>query len=227
MAAVRKKHTEQRVEESKPESVVVSDVVTETTERIEVIEEVTPEETKPDPSASSGQDPLTDFKEKMNEEEDQPVSSAPAQKNFMWPILFVVFLALAFLIGIFLYKQGMNKGTQVNVVTLTPTPTAIPQPTKAVDLTQYEIQVLNGSEVDGEAGRQRDSLEGEGFIVSSVGNADNSDYTETIIQAKADVDSAFLSKLKSVLGDTFTVGETETLPDDASSPVVVIAGTKK
>lgn len=211
MAAV-KKHEEPK-EEVKQEPVVVSDTVTETTERIEVIEEVTP-------------DPLTDFKEKMSEEEEQPVPSEPPQKNFMWPILFVVFLALAFLIGVFLYKQGMNRRTQVNVVTLSPTPTAIPQPTIVVDLTQYEIKILNGSEVDGEAGRQRDSLEAEGFTVSLIGNADDSNYIETIIQAKGNIDQAFLDKLKSALEKSFVVGETEKLPEDADADVIVILGSE-
>lgn len=235
MAAVHKKpastetqkraetQSEKKIDAKKvAEPVEVLDVVTEITERVEVVEEVTPAEA---PSAASP-DPLTDFKEKMSEEEEQPVLSPPSQKNFMWPILFVVFLALAFLIGIFVYKQGLNKSPGINVVTLTPTPTIMPEPTKAVDLTRYEIQVLNGSEVDGEAGRQRDSLGGEGFVVASVGNADSSDYKETIIQAKADVDQAYLDKLKSVLEESFAVGETEELPQDADSDVIVIIGSE-
>lgn len=210
-------------EEKPKEEIVVSDTVTETTERIEVIEEVTPE-TKSE--TESPADPLTDFKEKMIEEEEQPVPSEPPQKNFMWPILFVVFLALATLIGIFVYKQGMNKGPNVNVVTLSPTPTAMPEPTKAVDLTKYEIKVLNGSEVDGEAGRQKESLEAKGFTVFSIGNAANSDYIETIIQAKKTVEPAFLNKLKSVLGESFVVGETGELSSDADSDVIVIIGSE-
>lgn len=217
MAAVHKKHEEVK-EEKQKENVVVSDVVTKTTERIEVIEEA--------PAESAPADPLTEFKEKMSKEEELPASGNPPQKNFMWPILFVVFLALASLIGIFVYKQGMNKRTQVNVVTLSPTPTVIPQPTIAVDLTKYEISILNGSEVDGEAGRQKANLEGEGFTVSSVGNADNSDYTQTIIQAKESVDQAYLNKLKSVLEESFVVGEIEELSQDADSSVIVILGSE-
>lgn len=221
MAAVHKKHekikeppnTKSDLVSGEPKPVVVSDVVTETTERVEVIEEVTP-------------DPLTDFKEKMSEEEEQPVSSVPPQKNFMWPILFIVFLALASLIGIFVYKQSANKDGKVNVVTLTPTPTVMPQPTKAVNLTQYEIKILNGSEVSGEAGRQKESLEKEGFTVSSIGNAATSNYKETIIQAKKEVDKDFLDKLKSVLELSFIVGDSEELSSDADSDVIVIIGSQ-
>lgn len=226
MAVVHKKHEEPKKEEVKQEPVVVSDVITETTERIEVIEEVTPEsEEKTTIEPAPAANPLTDFKEKMTEEE-QISSFSPAKKNYMWPILFVVFLALAFLIGVFLYKQGTNKGTQVNVVTLSPSPTAIPEPTKTVDLSKYEIKILNGSEVEGEAGRQKNNLESEGFTVSSVGNAAKSDYTQTIIQAKKEVELGFLDKLKSALEKSFVVGETEELPEDADSDVIVILGSE-
>lgn len=220
MAAVHKKQKE----EKKSEPIIVSDVVTESTEKIEIIEEVA--EIPKSESPVKPSDPLTDFKEKMSEEE-KPVSDAPPRKNFMWPILFVVFLALALLAGIFIYKQGVNKGEEINVVTLTPTPTVAPEPSKAeIDLSKYKIEILNGSEIDGEAGKQKDNLEGEGFKVSSIGNAENSDYTKTIIQAKEDVDKDFLDKLKSVLEKSFVVGETEGLSEDADSDVIVIIGSE-
>lgn len=215
MADVHKKHTENK---KAAEPVVVSDIVTETTERIEVIEEA-PAESAP------AADPLTEFKEKMTEEEESPISDLPPKKNYMWPILFIFIIALTLLGGIFVYKQGMNKGTQVNVVTLSPTPTVMPRPTIALNLSKYPIQILNGSGVEGEAGRQKTNLEGEGFTVSSIGNADNSDYIKTIIQAKKEVDQAYLNKLKSVLEESFVVGEVEELPEDADSSVILILGS--
>ncbi|MDZ4227900.1 MAG: LytR C-terminal domain-containing protein, partial [Candidatus Levybacteria bacterium] len=131
------------------------------------------------------------------------------------------------LVGVFLYKYGISIKDKVNVVTLVPTPTAAPEPTKAIDLTKYEIEIQNGGGVSGEAGRQEASLGGEGFTISSIGNADNSDYADTLIKAKAEVEKAFLDKLKSVLENTFTLGEIETLSESSSVPVVVIIGTKK
>lgn len=197
-------------EEKLTTPVVVSDMVTETTERVEIIE-----------------DPLTDFKEKMNEEE-KSLLDEPQGKNFMWPILFIFIIVVVLLVGIFTYKQGIFKGEKANVVSPSPTPTITPEPTKvAVDLTKYEIEILNGSEVAGEAGRQQASLEEEGFTVSAIGNADNSDYTDTLIKAKKEVEKAFLDKLKGVLESAFIVEEIRTLPASSSSPVVVILGTKK
>lgn len=234
MAAVHKKHEIKPEAKSEEKPVVVSDTVIETTERIEVIEEVTPgpksevktsEESAPAaaPSAASS-DPLTEFKEKMIEEE-QPSSFDPTKKNFMWPILFIFIIALLLLGGIFVYKNN-TKGEKVNVVTLSPTPTIMPQPTKAIDLSKYPIKILNGSGVAGEASRQKTNLEAEGFTVASVGNADNSDHTGTIIQAKKEVDKAYLNKLKSVLEKSFVVGEVEELSEDSDSNVIIIIGSE-
>ena len=151
----------------------------------------------------------------------------PQAKTFMWPILFIFIIAVVLLVGIFAYKQGMFKGVKVNEVTVTPTPVVTVEPTKAPDLTKYEVQILNGSDVAGEASNQKASLEGEGFTVASIGNADNSDYTDTIIKTKAEVDKAFIAKLKSVFEGSFTAVQTESLSEDSSVPVVVILGTKK
>src|SRR3990167_3955014 len=114
MAAVHKKTAnaeppKKAETQSVKEPVVVSDVVTQTTERIEVIEEAIPEpkSEKETPAKSesaatetpseASADPLTDFKEKMSEEEESPVYSEPAKKNYMWPILFIFIIALLML----------------------------------------------------------------------------------------------------------------------------------
>lgn len=229
-----------KTEESKSELAEALDTVTEPAEKNEATEEATPKpkseakkEEKSEEKSSAeatlsaaSSDPLTDFKEKMNEEEETSVSNQPPKKNYMWPILFIFIIALVILGGVFVYRQGVNKKSDVNVVTLSPTPTVVPSPTIALDLSKYPIEVLNGSEVGGEAGRQKANLEGKGFTVASVGNADNSDYTKTIIQAKENVDKAFLDKLKSVLEESFVVGEVEVLPEDADSDVIVIIGSE-
>jgi len=185
------------------------------------VETVTPAEAQP------SADPLSNFKNKVNEELN--MQDIPKRKNYMWPILLIFIIAIVLLVGIFVYKQGLLKKVTVNIMpAATPTPTVTVEPTQAVvDLTKYEIEVLNGSEVTGEAAKQKDNLEAAGFTVSSVGNADNSDYTDTIIKAKASVDSAFIAKLRSVLSNTFTVGPVQTLSSDAAVPIQVILGTQK
>lgn len=171
-------------------------------------------------------DPLSDFKEKMKEEEIAASDAKPA-KNFMWPIIFIFIIALALLGGVFIYKQGVNKDGNINVVTLSPTPTFAPTPTKVkADLSKYEIEILNGTGIAGEAGRQKEVLEEKGFVISSIGNADNSNYTQTIIRTKKEVGEDFLDELKSVLGLSFKLSENEELPDDAGSDVIVILGSE-
>lgn len=180
----------------------------------------------PAPSPTPSSDPLANFKEKLHEESAS--NPPPAKKNFFLPIIFVVLLAFAMLGGAFLYKQSVDKKTEnINVVSLSPTPTSVPTPTvEEVDLTAYEIKILNGSETAGEAGKQQENLEEEGFTVNDIGNAEESDYTETIIQAKKEVEKVYLDKLKEVLEKSFKVAEeVEELPEDADSDVVVIIGS--
>lgn len=242
---VIQKKQEVKVEEQKAEEkpvlnevgekkeIIASDVVVKTTGRVEVIEqrdpqEVRPEDKKPDETMSAA-DPLTEFKQKMIKEEHAGFD-VPVKKNYMWPILFVFIIVILLLVGVFLYKNGIiinNGNSKVNVIEVSPSPVIIPEPTKTLDLTKYEIEILNGGGVAGEASKQKASLEGEGFTVSSVGNADNSDYTDTIIRVKTEVDKDFIAKLKSFLSDSFTVSETESLSEESSVPVVVVIGTKK
>ena len=227
--AVHKKQQEEpikaKAEEAKSEPVIVTDVITET---IEVIEEVSPEIKKESTESTFAEDPLTDFKEKMIKEEYE-MPNTSSKKNYMWPILLIFIIAIISMAGIFAYKQGIFKGIRVSLPSSTPTPapTIIPEPTKTLDLTQYEVEILNGGGVSGEASRQKAELEAAGFTISSVGNADNSDFTDTIIQAKAEVNTEFIAKLKATLNNSFTVGQTETLVETSSVPVVVTLGTKK
>jgi hypothetical protein len=226
---------ENKTEEIKTEPVVAQDVVAPPVEAAaETAASETTIKTEVSPSASAADlpfqqpsNPLSDFKEKVEEEMNMPIKP---QKNYMWPILFIFIIAAVLLAGVFAYKQGLFKGMgeKTKEVSVSPTPTSAvtPSPAKKVDLTKYEVEILNGSEVDGEASRQKANLEEEGFTISSIGNADNTDYTDTIIEVKAEVDKDFIAKLKGVLESSFTVGKTQDLSEDSSVPVIVILGTK-
>ena len=180
---------------------------------------------------SPQENPLNKFKDRVNEEIN--MQDKPRKKNYMWPILLIFIIAILLLAGVFAYKKGFLGIEKINIISSSPTPTptvapsSTPTPSVAVDLSEYEIEILNGSEVDGEASRQKDNLEGEGFTISSIGNADDSDYTDTIIEAKKDVDKNFIAKLKDALSNTFTVGEVQALSEDSSASVIVTLGTKK
>jgi len=206
------------------EPVVVSDVVTET-----IVIEDSPVETPEvpeNPEAFPG-DPLSTFKERVNSELNMPDSTG--NKNYMWPILLIFAVAIVLLIGLFAYRKGaFNRvATVVNKASATPTPAATPVPTATPDLTKFEIEILNGSTVTGEASKEKAVLAAAGYTVSSVGNADNSDYTTTIIKAQSQVDSGFIAELKTTLSNTYTLGDTQVLSSSAAVPVQVILGTEK
>lgn len=156
-------------------------------------------------------------------------SDSKPHKNFLLPMIFIVLLGIAVLGGVYFYMQNSDKTqkSKTNVVTLSPTPQAVTPEPEEVDLSKYSIEVLNGSGVSGTAGKVKDSLEDVGFSVESVGNADNSDYTKTIIQAKKEVDKVFLDELKKTLGKTYSVGDLEDLKNSSDTDVVVIIGSSE
>lgn len=231
MAAVQKKTSVEvkdiAEKEEKPalkttdvkEEIVAQEAIIKTTGDVKIVEEAPA-------SKSVSENPLSEFKKKLSREEFAPSDDGP-KKNYMWPILIVFIIAIILLIGIFIYKQGIFKTTDISVTTPSPLSTSTPEPTREPDLTKFEIEIQNGSEVAGEAGRQKTGLEAEGFTVSSIGNADNSDYTDTIVKAKAEVDKAFVDKLKTVLESSFSSVTEEELSEDSLVPVIVILGTKK
>lgn len=143
-------------------------------------------------------------------------------------LLVILVILIGVVIGGFFYlqKKHMFSSAQLPqplpVVTrkATPTPMVVP-----VDLTAYQITVLNGSGIAGEAAKVKGMLSNAGFSVATIGNATNSAFTQTIIQTKPTVPNAFVSKLKDSLSSSFTVGDTQQLASgSATSDVVVIVG---
>lgn len=109
-------------------------------------------------------------------------------------------------------------------VTPSPVPTIAVEPTKVkeVNLAEYSIEVLNGSGITGGAAKLKTALTTEGFQVTSTGNADKSDYTDTIISAKKEVNSAYLEKLKDNLKKTYTLASDSKIPVPESSEADII-----
>ena len=147
------------------------------------------------------------------------------KKNLILPIIFIVLLGVAVLGGLFIYRENFTNKVEekINEVSLSPSPIEKPT-TIPVDLSKFTISILNGSGIAGEASNQKSDLESMGFTISAVGNADNSDYAETVIQAKKSVDKAFFDKLKTALEKSFEV-TTEVLDEDAETDVTIIIGS--
>lgn len=149
---------------------------------------------------------------------------------------FIIVTFLAFLFGLsgiigFYY---ISKYQDLNITGFmsnfgaqpTPTlePTEEPTPTEApVDLEAYTIKVLNGSGITGEAAKTKTALIDAGFKVGTTGNADNSDYTQTVISVKKSVPEGYVKQLKEQLEKSYSVEPSvETLSDNPEGIDVVV-----
>lgn len=149
----------------------------------------------------------------------------------IWTAVFGIFIALAIVSGLLIYMEGASKTNQQGII---PTPTPMialqqsPTPTpEIVDLSNYKIEVLNGSGIRGEAAKVKGLLEEEKFTVSFIGNGDRLDYQKTIIQAKKTVAKEYLDKLKGFLDKSYVLDDTKELDESEKSDVVIIVGSEK
>lgn len=212
-----------------------------------VVEEVG--EVKPEVTPS---EPLEEIKEKAQEiEELADVAAAPPEVKPVYqeqyvpqgssskglnPFLIIIpgIFLLGGLLGGIIFYQNRVSGTApaaTDSPTIAPgelaTPTSTPVATE-IDLTKYNINILNGSGTAGEAGKVEALLEKGGFKVSGTGNAATYDFTKTVIQAKSDVDKNFLAKLSETLGEVYLVDtKTQNLAASSKDEVIVIVGSSK
>lgn len=113
-------------------------------------------------------------------------------------------------------KEGATESQEV------PSPTPTPE---EVDLAEYDIEVQNGSGTAGVAGAAQAFLDEEGFTVVGTGNADNYDYTETVIYAGDTVNEGWLAKLSEALQKKYEVqSKVESLDMETDADVVVVVG---
>ena len=120
---------------------------------------------------------------------------------------------------------GTPSPTETN--TPTPKPTVNPiDKASGLDRSKLSIHVENGSGVAGAAKKASDFLSGLGYNVVQVGNADNTNYTQTVIQISSG-SSSYLSLLTKDLSANYTLGSTsDSPPASESANAVVIIGTQ-
>lgn len=124
--------------------------------------------------------------------------------------------------------EAMEKIVATEEATPEPTtvPTATPAPQDETDLTEFSVQVLNGSGKIGAAGKGSDSAESAGFVVDNTGNADNYDYEESVVQAKEDVPQSAVDKLVTALEDDgYKVKIGKDLASSNKYDIVIIVGS--
>jgi len=148
-----------------------------------------------------------------------------------WIIIPGIFLLGAILGGIVFYQKGVNtiKVDESPLPTATSEASATPSstPSAKIDLSKYDVTVLNGSGIAGEAGKVKDLLTTAGFSVVSTGNASTYDYTKTIIKAKSTVEDTVIQELRDSLSKTYMIGDDQTLSSSSTMDIQVVVGSSK
>ncbi len=186
---------------------------------------------KPDEPVSENIEAVGPAEQDAEQDVEQEIASGGSMgKYFMWlfgAILFLLalgaFVYFAYLRGIAVGEQNMREKAAVRPTPQEKLPTPTPEEEKK---DAYSIIIENGSGIGGEAGRAKTLLEDKDYTIASVGNADTSDYQDSVIKAKDDVPSSWLEALKKSLEDTYVVAkDVEKLGENESSDVIIIVGS--
>ena len=164
-----------------------------------------------------------------------PIYQESQVKNAKWLWFLVILIIIGVLV--FAFVRGIGPFGQLSLLTRdkpSPTPLAVsspfpeesPTPTDALDRSAPTVRVLNGSGRVGAASSFKDFLEGKGYAVSAIGNADSYDYQKTTIRFK-ETFKKFEQILFSDLSDQYSVEvSTSDLEATDSADIEVIVGAK-
>lgn len=137
-------------------------------------------------------------------------------------------VALAIGVSLILLVKGPSTLSFITPAKPTPTPqpTAVPTPSAAVlNRADVKIRVVNGGGTPGAGSKMKTFLEGKGYTVASVGNAEEYTFTETVITAKADK-AAYVTLLTDDLKSDYSLGTStaSAVEADAAYDVLVTVG---
>lgn len=152
-----------------------------------------------------------------------PIYQEQEPKSAKWLWLLVILLIIGGLV--FAYVRGIGPFKQISFLKKveSPTPSATsmtetsPSPeasSAAVNKSSAKLRVLNGSGKAGGAASLKDYLESKGYTVSSIGNADSTDFKQTELKFK-DSFKNFESTLTTDLSSKYSV-TTNSTPLEAS-----------
>lgn len=167
---------------------------------------------------------------------NSPIYQESGEKNAKWLWLLII-LIIAGALG-FAYFRGIGPFASLKSGGAEPSPSpssfsfSSPSPSAeasagaTVDKSVAKIKVLNGSGTAGVASTVKDLLEGKGWKVASVGNADNYDYTQTVLKFKSAA-KKYESALSSDLSSKYSViTSSEPVEASDSADIIVIVGSK-
>ncbi len=159
---------------------------------------------------------------------------SPPEKNAKWPWLLIIVIIIGALVFAFFkgigpfakFRKGQTtEASPTPQVLSSPSPEASPQSEK-LDKTKPQIRVLNGSGVAGVASSFKDFIEGLGYKVASLGNADSYDFSQTEIRFKED-SKKYQDTLVSDLSNKYSVKvSSKDLSSTDSADIEIIVGKK-
>ncbi len=179
-------------------------------------------------------------------------SGKSSGKKYLVILVVIIVISLLIFAGFKLFGGSKNAQTTENIsptptieqiptdtptpeVTGTPTPTekpsATPKPSvnpidkvSGLDRSKLAVHVLNGNGTAGSSKKAADLLEGLGYNVTEVTNADNFNYDQTVVQVTSNK-SEYLSLLKKDLSGTYSIGTNSAdLTGGTNFQAVVIVG---
>lgn len=178
----------------------------------------------------------------MEEQQQSSATSAPIyqqsqEKNAKWLWLLVVLIIVGAII--FAFVKGIGplarfKGEEEFAVEESPTTTSevisspSPEATEGAELdrSQPKVRILNGSGKAGAASSVKDFLEGKGYQVVAVGNADNYDFEQTVIKLKEEFVKFQETLFKDMSSEYSVSVDEERLSATESADIEVTVGSK-
>ncbi len=146
-------------------------------------------------------------------------------------LLFLAAFILSFLVFIFGSKMNFKfnlksilpKKTASQITSAIPTNAPTPTPEILVKKEDLKIKVLNGSGTVGKASAVKDTLKSKGYQDILTGNADNFDYTQSVLEVKDSATGA-ATLLEGDLKDSVASFKVTTLTATDAADVVLIVG---
>ncbi|KKR76363.1 MAG: Transcriptional regulator [Candidatus Levybacteria bacterium GW2011_GWA2_40_8] len=204
-------------------------------EKVESDIEEAPRDDKAEEKNEESETPEEKVLKEPQEPQGELIVDVSEKKSYGWLLIVGAILAVIILLGgLLFYYKGIQNSNIAPTPTPSPTPviTGEPAPTASpeakLDRMEYGIEVLNGSGKSGQAALMQEVLEEAGFKVNSIGNADDSSYTDSEISAKEGVKKDFLSELVGELSKTYVVSKKiGDLEDSEDSDITIVVGSSR
>lgn len=155
---------------------------------------------------------------------------------FLGIMFLVAFIVIALAGGVYVYLNGVKNLSSGQVET--PAPTYIPVATPVAspissasatakpDYSLFNVSILNGNGAIGAATAVRDLIQKGGFKAGYLGNADNFNFTDTLIQVKNTVSADVVAALKGLLAPTYSVKIGNQLDSQNRYDIIITVGSK-